>query len=312
MSRYLVTGGCGFIGSNLVNALLKGGHEVRVLDDLSSGKRESIPDHVSFIEADVADRPKVSDAFDNVDGCFHLAADPSVSRSLEDYIGSHRTNLGGTISVLDSASRESKKRQVYVPVVYASSCAVYGSSGATPLSETSPADPLSSYGADKLSGEIHARMASTAYGVPSVGLRFFNVYGPGQLPASTYSGVLSIFCKKLIAGERVSIFGDGEQRRDFVFVEDVVNHIWQAMIRMPEISPRVYNVCTGRGISLLGVGRLIAKICNTSFDPIFAEERPGDIRFSVGDPQAGIAALGLAASISLEDGLVRTLDWLRA
>jgi len=311
MSRYLVTGGCGFIGSNLVKSLLSKGHEVIVLDDLSTGRADSIPAHIPLIKADVADASAVLGAFNqNVDGCFHLAANPSVSQSIEDYAGCHRTNLGGTVAVFDSASKHALKRGTHVPVVYASSCAVYGDAEIMPLSEDADTNPLSSYGTDKLCGEIHARMASSAYNLPSVGLRFFNVFGPGQRPESVYSGVLSIFCKTLAEGNQVTIYGDGLQERDFVFVDDVVGALCLAMRQAVDCSPGIFNVCTGVRRPLIDVGHLIADFCSTSFEPEFASARTGDIRMSLGNPAKCFESIGWKYSTDFEDGIRQTLNWL--
>ena len=313
MSRYLVTGGCGFIGSNLVKRLLAQGHEVIVLDNLSTGRADSIPDQVPLMREDVADVSAVLEAFEQkVDGCFHLAANPSVSQSITDYAGCHRTNLGGTIAVFDSASKHALKRGRPVPVVYASSCAVYGDADVMPLIEDVHPHPLSSYGADKYCGEIHAKMASSAYGLPSIGLRFFNVFGPGQRPESAYSGVLSIFCRTLAAGDQVTVFGDGLQKRDFVYVDDVVGALYLAMLHAEDCSPCVFNVCAGVGHSLLEVGQLIADICGTRFEPEFAPARSGDIRMSVGNPKKCQEIIGWQSSTDFEDGIRQTLQWLAA
>jgi len=311
MSRYLVTGGCGFIGSNLVKRLLADGDEVIVLDDLSTGRLDNVPDQVQVIQADVADVGAVLEAFGaNVEGCFHLAANPSVSQSINDYAGCHRTNLGGTVAVFDSASKHAAKRGGPVPVVYASSCAVYGDADRVPLVEDTPVYPMSSYGADKLCGEVHARMASSAYNLPTIGLRFFNVFGPGQRPDSVYSGVLSIFCRALAAGDQVTVFGDGAQERDFVFVDDVVGALCAAMAHTDTHSPGVFNVCTGSRRTLLDVGKVIAGLCATGFQPEFAQPRSGDIKISVGDPGKCFEALGWKSTTDFADGLRQTIEWI--
>lgn len=312
MAHYLVTGGLGFIGSHLVEALLAAGNRVTVLDDGSTGRPENVSPEVPVVLADVANGQVVRRALHGLDGCFHLAANPSVPRCLEDYLGTHRTNLTGTVAVLDAAAREGRERGVPIPVVYASSCAVYGNPKELPLRESSPTLPLSSYGADKLAGEIHARMAAGVLGVPSLGLRLFNVYGPRQDPNSPYSGVLSIFCHRLAAGEGVTVFGDGRQVRDFVYVGDVVTRFLSAMARVRTFSPAVVNVCTGRRTSLLEVGRIVAGLCRRSFAPEFAAERTGDIKVSVGDPTLGETTLGPHLYMSLEEGLRRTLNAIAA
>jgi UDP-glucose 4-epimerase len=237
---------------------------------------------------------------EGVDGCFHLAAIASVQRCTEDWLGAHRVNLGGTIAVLDAA------RATRTPVVYASSAAVYGDSAVPPITEDAPARPLSAYGADKLGSELHARVAGHVFGVPSTGLRFFNVYGPRQDPSSPYSGVISIFCDRLRAGKTATIFGDGAQTRDFVFVGDVVRALLAAMMRADPAAP-VFNVCTGRPTSILALAHAVADTLGASPQLAFGPPRPGDIRESLGDPARAHAELGVRAEMSLLDGLAATL-----
>ena len=217
MACFLVTGGAGFIGSHLVHALRNEGHTVRVLDDLSSGHRENVPQEVELIEADVTEPAAVESALDGVHGCFHLAAIASVARSHREWLRTHQVNLTGTINVLDQVRPSRRNREV--PVVYASSAAIYGNCGSLPADEESPAAPLSAYGADKHACELHARVAGAIHGVPTVGLRFFNLYGPRQDQLSPYSGVISIFADRLLRGDALEIFGDGEQARDFAFIK---------------------------------------------------------------------------------------------
>src|SRR5580658_5449763 len=211
---YLVTGGAGFIGSHLCDALVADGHAVRVLDDLSTGKRANLPAGAELIEGDIADPAAVRQAVAGVDACFHLAAIASVARGVDDWLGTHRANLTGTITLFDELRRQPRP----VPVVYASSAAIYGDCADLPIKESATKHPLSAYGADKYGCELHARVASHVHGVPTVGLRFFNVYGPRQDPRSPYSGVISIFCERLAAGRSVTVDGDGLQSRDFVYV----------------------------------------------------------------------------------------------
>ena len=221
MARFLVTGGAGFIGSHLVHALVADGHAVRVLDDLSNGHRDNLPQQVELTEADVTDPAAVECALDGVDGCFHLAAIASVARSHREWLRTHQVNLTGTINVFDRARPSRRRREV--PVVYASTAAIYGNCGSFPVDEESSAAPLSAYGADKHACELHARVAGAIHGVPTVGLRFFNLYGPRQDPLSAYSGVISIFAGRLLRGEPVEIFGDGEHARDFTYISDAVS-----------------------------------------------------------------------------------------
>jgi len=303
MATWLVTGGCGFIGSHLVEALLANGDRVRVLDDLSSGKRENIPADAELGVGDVADPAAVSDAMKGVAGCFHLAAVAAVQRCNEDWVASHRTNLTGTVTILERASRQVGAA---IPVVYASSAAVYGDNPALPLKETAVAKPLSAYGVDKLACELHAAIGWSIHGVPSLGLRFFNVYGPRQDPTSPYSGVISIFAARAAEHRAIEVYGDGNQTRDFIYVADVVKHLCAAM-RQLRSGAGVLNVCTGRATSVLTLASLISKLSGHECPIQHRPARPGDIRDSLGDPAGAIAMLGLSAETTLADGLARTL-----
>lgn len=305
MSTYLVTGGAGFIGSHLCDALTRRGDAVRVLDDLSTGRRENLPAAATLIEGDVADPVAVRAALDGVDGCFHLAAIASVERGVSDWIGTHRANLTGTITLFDAI-----RRSRVIPVAYASSAAVYGDAPSVPIGEDTERRPLSAYGADKYACELHARVAGHVHGIPTTGLRFFNVYGPRQDPRSPYSGVISIFCQRMIQGSGIDIFGDGDQTRDFVCVDDVVAALLAAMQDADTAAP-VFNVCTGRPTSVLDLAHLIARLCGRDAQINHRPPRAGEIRHSTGKPERARAALGLAAPIPLEDGLPKVLDWMR-
>ena len=308
MPRFLVTGGAGFIGSHLVHALLEEGHAVRVLDDLSSGHRENLPQQVELAEADVTDPAAVESAIDDVDGCFHLAAIASVARSHRDWLRSHQVNLTGTINVFDRARPSRRRREL--PVVYASTAAIYGNCGSFPVDEDSPAAPLSAYGADKHACELHARVAGAIHGVPTVGLRFFNLYGPRQDPLSPYSGVISIFADRLLRGEPVEIFGDGEQARDFIYISDAVQALRRAM-RVATTGAFVVNVCTGKATSVSSLADTMAELCGTKLVVRHRPARCGEVRISIGDPQRAVEQLGFTAQTTLADGLEVTLDALR-
>ncbi len=304
---FLVTGGAGFIGSHLVAALLAEGHRVRVIDDLSTGKRENLPEAVEFLEGSITDAALMHAAAAGIAGCFHLAAIASVERGIEAWLATHAVNLGGLITVFEAL------RSRPVPVVYASSAAVYGDSAELPITERAAKHPLSAYGADKLGCEQHALVAHHVHGIPTLGLRFFNVYGPRQDPRSPYSGVISIFCERLRAGEPVAIFGDGAQTRDFVFVADVVAALRAAMsgIKSGDVWPAaVFNVCTGRATSVCELAETIAGLCGRRADIRFAPARKGEIRHSLGAPEAARAALGLGEPTPLRQGLAATLNWL--
>src|SRR6516162_92185 len=307
MARFLVTGGAGFIGSHLVHALLDEGHAVRVLDDLSSGHRKNLPQHVELTEADVTDPTAVESAIDGVDGCFHLAAIASVARSHVDLLRTHQVNLTGTINVFDQTRPSRRRREV--PVVYASTAAIYGNCGSFRVDEESPAAPLSAYGADKHACELHARVAGAIHGVPTVGLRFFNLYGPRQDPLSPYSGVISIFADRLLHGEPVEIFGDGEQARDFTYISDAVCALLRAM---PAANTRAYvfNVCTGKATSVRGLAQIMAELCGTDLVVHHRPARCGEVRISIGDPQRAVERLGFTARTKLFDGVAMTVNLL--
>jgi UDP-glucose 4-epimerase len=299
MACFVVTGGAGFIGSHLVDALLAAGHWVRVVDNLSSGRRENLSPRAELMVGDVGDRMLMRAAMRGAEACFHLAAVASVARSNEEWTGTHRCNQGGTIVVLEAARDAGA-----VPVVYASSAAVYGEHCGKILHEGLMPQPLSAYGADKLGSELHARVAFHVHGVPTLGLRFFNVYGPRQDPRSPYSGVISIFAEAIANRRVVTVNGDGMQTRDFVFVEDVIDHLTAGMDRLrhrPEAS--VFNVCTGRATSIMRLVETLGAVVGRRADIVFAPARPGDVRASLGCPQAARAALGRATRSSLADGL---------
>ena len=302
MTRWLITGGCGFIGAHLARSLVAAGMKVRILDDLSNGRRDAPPGTCEIRIGSVTDPVAVASAMEGVDGCFHLAAIASVQRSVEDWVGTHRTNLTGTVTILDAA------RGALTPVVYASSAAVYGAVNKPQHEDLSP-EPLTAYGADKFGSELHARIASRLHGVPTLGLRFFNVYGPGQAANSPYSGVISLFADRLRRGLPLRIHGSGEQTRDFVEVEDVVRFLRAAMARADD-SGMVLNVCTGRPTSVLTLARTMHDLIQprSPFRPQFAPGRPGDIPVSSGRPERAVDVLGMRADTPLEAGLRRLLD----
>ncbi len=303
MENFLVTGGAGFIGSHLVDALLAAGHTVRVLDDLSTGRRENLDPRAELVQGDVADAALVRKVVQGVSGIFHLAAIASVARSSEDWLGTHRANQTGTIAVLDAARALGR-----IPVVYASSAAIYGDQGEGPIAETARPGPLTAYGADKLGSELHAAVAAGVHGVPTTGFRFFNVYGPRQDPSSPYSGVISIFAARIGAGQGITIHGDGGQVRDFVYVADVVKHLLAGLATMRRAAPaaRVFNVCTGQATSVSGLARTLFTVIGHDVPVAHGPARAGDIRSSVGNPAAAMAALGVSTEVPLADGLRAT------
>lgn len=304
MALFLVTGGCGFIGSHLTDALLARGDQVRILDDLSTGRRENVPANVEVMVGDVADAALVRRAMAGVAGCFHLAAIASVQRSVEDWLGAHRANLTGAIAIFDAARNAAGPNPI--PVVYASSAAVYGDNDAVPLAEVATTRPLTAYGADKFGCELHGHVGWHVHRVPNTGMRFFNVYGPRQDPKSPYSGVIAIFAERIAADTEIVINGDGLQVRDFVFVADVVRHLMAAMQGHPPTA-RVFNVCTGQATTVLALAEAIGQVAGRVPKLRHGPGRAGDIRLSIGNPAAATAALGIQAITALVDGLRPTL-----
>ncbi len=309
MASYLITGGCGFIGSHLVEALLAAGHQVRVLDDLSSGRRDRLPDAVELLVGDITDPVAMRAALAGMQGCFHLAAIASVVRSTADWVGSHRVNLTGAVTLFDAAQGLGGSGGG-LPVVYASSAAVYGPQETLPIAEDNPTRPQSAYGADKLAVELQARVAGLLHGVRTCGLRLFNIYGPRQDPTSPYAGVVSIFARRLLAGEPLAIRGDGLQVRDFVYVADAVRCLVAAMDRASLAAP-VVNVCSGRPTSVLELAQVLADLLGREARLTFEPPQPGDIRRSLGDPTAARALLGVSVETPLREGLAATLAWIR-
>lgn len=300
--HYLVTGGAGFIGSHLVDALLAEGHAVTVLDNLSSGKRENLNSKATFLEGDICRQADVEAAFKGVDGCFHLAAVASVTKSIENWADIHAINQSGAVRVFEQASRQK------IPVVYASSAAVYGDCENLPLAETERTQPLSPYGLDKLACEWQAALGSRIKELNSIGLRFFNVYGPRQDPKSPYSGVISIFMEQCKRQRPMTIFGDGKQTRDFIYIADVVACLRASMRHMQKNKGgcEVLNICTGKSTTIKEMATILRDIAKSENDINFAEPRSGDIRHSRGDPARAVELLGVEAKTLLKDGLKNT------
>src|SRR3984893_802163 len=305
MACILVTGGAGFMGSHLVDALLDQGHPVSVLDDLSSGTRVTLPLQVEFIYGDVTNSSTVEQAFDDVSACFHLASIPPVARSSREWLRAHQVNLTGTINIFDQARRLRSRREI--PVVYASIAAVYGDCGIVPIGEQRPVAPLSAYGADKRACELHARIAVSVHGMPTLGLLFFNLYGPRQDPRSPYSGVIAIFAERLARGEPVEIFGDGQQVRDFTYVGDAVSALCRAL-PAASLGASVFDICTGKGTTVLALAETMAGLYRTELVAYHRPARSGEVRVSIGDPRRAAEQLGFRAETALVDGLAITLN----
>ena len=306
MAQYLVTGGAGFIGAHLAEELVRRGERVRVVDDLSSGKLENLAhlSHVDFMEGDLADLAVARRAVAGIDFVLHQAAIPSVPLSVDDPIATNRANINASVNVL-VASRDAGVRRV----VYAGSSAAYGDS---PVQvETMPPEPLTPYALQKLVAEQYALMFTALYGLETVTTRYFNVFGPRQDPSSPYSGVISLFISALCQGRTPTIYGDGEQTRDFTYVANVVDGVLRAC-HAPSASGEVINVATGGSISLNQLFTELRGLIGADLTPTHDEPRVGDVRHSRADIAKARRLLGYEPTVSFEDGLKKTLDWYRA
>jgi nucleoside-diphosphate-sugar epimerase len=303
----LVTGGAGFIGSHIVDRLLADGYRVRVLDNFSTGKRENLPQSgdLGIITGDVGSTDDVNKAMKDVELVFHEAAIASVPRTIDDPIGSQRTNYQGTVNVLEAARQQGARR-----VVFASSAAVYGDLPELPKREDMPLKPLSPYAVDKLASEYACRMYTHLHGLETVCLRYFNVFGPRQDPSSPYSGVISIFADRLKKGERPVIYGDGEQTRDFIYVSDVVGANMKASTA-PAAAGQSINIASGKMVTL---NELLQNMCTqfrAKFNPVYADTRAGDIRNSSSAVDLAGNILKWESHVSLDEGLESLLSSLR-
>lgn len=304
----LVTGGAGFIGSHLVEALVAGGCRVTVLDNLSSGNESNLQawaGQLHFINGDIRDRRAVETAVAGCEAVFHLAAVVSVPKTTEDPIGSAAVNEAGSLNVLEAARRAAVRR-----FVFASSSAVYGDDPNLPKREDMPPKPLTPYAVQKLAVEYYLRVYQSLYGLETVGLRFFNVFGPRQDPSSPYSGVISIFMTRALNGEPPLIYGDGRQSRDFVFVGDAVQALVSAA-KSPSAPGKVFNVGTGQSVTINGLWETVATLAGTASQPVHGPPRPGDVPHSVSAIDSARADLGWAPGVSFEKGLALTMDWYR-
>lgn len=300
---HVVTGGAGFIGSHLVDALLSRGHRVRVVDDFSTGQRRNLPDGVELLCGNINDLAE--GAVHGAAVVYHLAAQVSVPRSVEDPLGSHRSTETSTLAVLAAAERAGVRR-----VVLASSSAVYGDRPAMPKKESQEPAPASPYAVAKLCSEIYARHWAEHRGLQTVCLRFFNVFGPRQDPRSPYAAAIPIFLSNLLADRPVPIFGDGKQTRDFTYVDDVVQGILSAGSTLGA-SGHVYNIAAGRGTSVLEMVEILAQLTGMRAQLEMLPPRPGDLKHSRADISAATRDLKYAPRMGLKDGLLRTVDWFR-
>jgi nucleoside-diphosphate-sugar epimerase len=307
MSCYLVTGGAGFIGSHLAEELVRRGHSVRVVDSLITGKRrnlEHIP-HLEFINGDLAELPVCLRAVQGMDYVLHQAAIPSVPRSVKDPITSNRANIDGSINLLVAARDAGVRR-----LVYAGSSSVYGNTPTMPKREDMPANPLSPYALQKLVGEQYCQMFTRLYGFETVTIRYFNVFGPRQDAGSPYSGVISLFATAVLEGRQPTIYGDGQQTRDFTYVANVVDGVLRAS-EAPEAAGEVINVATGGRISLNELLDTMKRIIGSNVEAIYKEPRAGDVRDSQADITKAKNLLGYVPIVLLEEGLKHTIDWCR-
>lgn len=303
MSLYVVTGGAGFIGSHLVEELLRRGESVRVVDDFSSGLRSNVPAGVELVEGDIADPTVALAAAAGADYILHEAAIPSVARSVADPLKSHRANVDGTLQLLLAARDQKVKR-----LVMAGSSSEYGDAPTLPKHEAMPPAPKSPYALQKLVGEEYCRLFTQLYGLETVSIRYFNVFGPRQQPNSPYSGVISLFIKALSAGQRPLVLGDGQQTRDFTYVANVVDGALRACTA-PGASGEAINVATGGRVSLLELLAALNRVMGTSLEPEFGESRVGDVRDSQASIEKAARLLGYSTLIDFEEGLRRTVEW---
>jgi len=308
MAHYLVTGGAGFIGSHLAEELLRRGETVRVVDNLSTGKRQNIAHipSVEFIEGDLADLDVARRAVKGIDYVLHQAAIPSVPRSVEDPITSNRANIDASLNVLVAARDAGVKR-----VVYAGSSSAYGNTPTLPKIETMAPAPLSPYALQKLVAEQYCQMFTRLYGLQTVTTRYFNVFGPRQDPSSPYSGVISIFISALCERRRPTIYGDGEHTRDFTYVANVVDGVLRACTA-DNASGEVINVATSGRISLNTLFNTIRNLVGSTVEPIYAEPRAGDVKDSQADISKAKRVLGYQPSVTFEAGLAKTVEWYRS
>lgn len=306
--RYLVTGGAGFIGSNIVDELLRRGHQVAVLDDLSTGKEANlngVRGKVDFQKGTITDIGTVRTCCKGADYVIHLAARTSVPKSVQNPIETNFINIDGTLNVLVAARDEKVRR-----VVFAASSAAYGETPTLPKVESMQPEPISPYGVTKYVGELYGKVFARVYGLESVSIRYFNVFGPRQDPSSQYSGVLSRFMLAVLEGQPPVIFGDGEQSRDFTYVDNVVDETLRAC-EAADASGKVFNGGTGARITLNDVVKMLAKIAGRKIEARYESPRVGDIRDSQADVSLARKILGYEPLVAFEDGLKRTWDWYR-
>jgi len=311
MAVYLITGIGGFIGSSLARALLRRGERVRGVDNFSTGKRENLTKilgQIDFREADILDLEATKSACAGADYVLHQAAIPSVPKSVLDPIGSNRANVDGTVNLL-VAARDAKVKRV----IYAASSSAYGDTPTLPKHESMTPDPISPYAVAKLASEHYMISFYRCYGLETVALRYFNIFGPRQDPSSPYSGVLAKFITQMLAGQQPTIFGDGEQSRDFTYIDNAVEaNLLACKAPAAQAAGRTFNVATGRRVTLNETFKLLRGLTSYSGSPIYGAQRGGDIKHSLADISLAEKNLGYKPKVSFEDGLRRTVDWYRS
>jgi nucleoside-diphosphate-sugar epimerase len=310
MARYLVTGVAGFIGSSIARALVARGDKVRGIDNFSTGKRENLAglESIELIEGDLNDAGIAERGCREIDCIFHEAALPSVPRSIENPIACNHANVEATVKLLDTARKAGVKR-----IVYAGSSSAYGNSPSLPKREDMLPAPLSPYAVSKLAGELYMSAFHRVYGLESVTLRYFNVFGPHQDPTSQYSGVLAIFISKMLRGQTPTIYGDGEQSRDFTYIQNVVaGNLLAASADPARVAGCVFNLATGTRITLNDTIKLLREMTGYTGEVNYGEERKGDVKHSLADISTASAQLAYKPKISFREGLQKTVDWYRS
>ncbi len=310
MSKYCVTGGAGFIGCNLARFLLEKGHDVVVLDNLATGKKENIEpilSQIAFLEGDIRDRDAVDRAFQGCEGVFHQAALGSVPRSVEDPVTSHDANVNGTITVLEAARASQVKR-----ILFAASSSAYGNQPVSPKHEQMPVLPISPYAASKVSCEAYMRGYAAAYGLETLCLRYFNVFGPHQDPQGAYAAVIPAFVSRLLQGRKPVVYGDGEQSRDFCYIENVCRANYLGMTAPAEVCDgRVLNIACNQRTSLNEILALLQELLGTDIQAEYTDQRPGDVKHSLAAIEAAKESIGYEPAVYFEEGLRKAIDWYR-